>query len=104
MRPRPTMAALAVVVLAAGGIVAATDGFDGVVIGMTMILIATNIAAVDWLWHVLCARLRPLDDIFDNGLRVGHSRGYTEGRREARPVIVSARCPHCGEALNKGVG
>lgn len=84
--------------IAAGGIAAGagavltalTYGGDlyAVTVGVSSSIIGTGICATG----VVCRSLRrPRVDVeaaFELGRQVGHDRGYWEGRRTARPVVV----------------
>lgn len=41
---------------------------------------------------------RPTEDMYQEGWELGHQRGYEEGRRVGRPVVVPLRhtCLRCG--------
>jgi hypothetical protein len=71
-----------------------SDG-DFLIIGQTL--------AVTGLMVALSYR-RSLDEhtVFERGRQIGHDRGYREGRRTARPVIVPMhRCPACGNSESR---
>lgn len=40
------------------------------------------------LYRALSTRLAPFDEVFAEGREIGYNRGYWEGRREGRPVVV----------------
>lgn len=101
-----TIAALVLLII--GGAVTAdgalVDADRVTILGLVVITIAANAGCIAWIWRILERRIAPLDDVFDKGLRVGHSRGYSEGRRATRPTVIPLRCPSCGaDIYNRAV-
>lgn len=77
------------------------DRLGPMLTGLSLMIAAVVGCVGTLLWRLLCERIRPLDQLFEEGRQIGYNRGYWDGRKEARPVVVTARCPHCNEPLNK---
>jgi hypothetical protein len=70
-------------------------------VGFLLILLGATFGTNALLWCLMRRRIKALDDVFNEGAHIGYTRGYRDGRREGRPVVVPARCPHCGQALSR---
>jgi hypothetical protein len=69
-------------------------------VGLTLVIIGVMAFIGLALLRIVRGRIIALDDMFADGVEIGYRRGWREGRRTGRPVVVRARCPHCGEALH----
>lgn len=94
-------AALAAMLFGSGVVVAHWDPTEELLAGLTLLILGAMAAFTTLLWALLRYRTAEAHDHFERGRSIGHARGYREGRREARPVVVEAWCPSCGEQLGQ---
>lgn len=97
---------LAVIAFTIAGAILVGSEWDasvtGVSVGLTLIIVAAIALAACLISRYMHDRIKPLDDLYEEGYAVGHGRGYWEGRHQARPAIVHLSCPNCGHELPAG--
>lgn len=60
-------------------------------IGMTTLLCGTVAIAAGRVIRIVSRHQRSADEAFELGQQMGYEKGYCEGRRTARPVVVPMR-------------
>lgn len=87
--------------LSAAGLVRGDAHWALLIVGATLVLAAVRLASVVYVARTIVTRLRPLDDLFAEGMEVGRNMGYREGRRAGKPVVVPLACPGCGHRFDR---
>jgi len=80
-----------VVALAAGATMLVV-GFDGIEhlyeVGIVLILVGAMVISGGLMTKVFRGVTRPADDAYELGYQIGYDKGFLEGHRSARPVVV----------------
>lgn len=102
-RPQAITLAVAITFAFAGALTVVADWnpSGGIVVGLTVLILSVIAIATTVLCALVHHRTAEASGHFERGQGVGYARGYKVGRREARPVVVVAFCPHCGEQLGR---
>lgn len=98
-----------VVALAAGATMLVV-GFDGIErvqgAGVVLTLIGTMVIGWGNLARVFRTVTRPADDAYELGYQIGYDKGFLEGHRSARPVVVpmanASTCLQCDDMNRRG--
>jgi hypothetical protein len=59
------------------------------IVGPVLMVLGAVLATACVICYTIRLHLRPASDAYEQGFQAGHNKGYWEGHRSARPVVVN---------------